>query len=78
MAASMTWATIKPFLDQILQSSGPWAALFVIVVLWHLHYVERQAGERLKEKDAEIDRIVKERDRLQEIVLKKRRSSRSE
>jgi hypothetical protein len=74
----MNWATIKPILDQILQSSGPWAALFVVVVLWHLRYVEKQAAGRLADKDREIERIVRERNQLQEIVVKKRRSSGSE
>jgi hypothetical protein len=74
----MNWASVKPIVDQILQSSGPWAALFVVVVLWHLRYVEKQVAERLRDKDREIDRIVRERDQLQEIVLKKRRSSGNE
>jgi hypothetical protein len=72
------WDNVKPILDQILQSSGPWAALFVIVVLLHLRYVEKNAEGRLADKDKEIERLVKERNQLQEIVLKKRRSSGSE
>jgi hypothetical protein len=71
----MNWATIKPIIDQILESSGPWAALFVIGVIWHVRYVEKQAKSRLADKDGEIERLVKERNQLQEIVLKRRRSS---
>lgn len=71
----MDWGTIKAVVDKLLQTSGPWAALFVIVVLWHLRYVHQQVVERLADKDKEIDRIIKERDLLQEVVLKKRLSS---
>ncbi|MGC1398009.1 hypothetical protein [Candidatus Binatus sp.] len=72
------WDDVKPIINQLLQSSGPWAALFVIVVLWHLRYVEKQAQGRLADKDGEIERLVKERNQLQEIILKKRRTSGSE
>jgi len=72
------WDNAKPILDKILQSSGPWAVLFVIVVLRHIGYVEKNAVGRLAEKDREIERLVKERNQLQEIILKKRRSSGSE
>jgi hypothetical protein len=72
------WETSKAAVNQILQNSGPWAALFVILALWHINYVEKQAEKRLADKDREIDRLVKERNQLQEIVLKKRRSSGSE
>jgi hypothetical protein len=40
--------------------------------------VEKQAAGRLADKDREIERIVRERNQLQEIVVKKRRSSGSE
>jgi len=71
----MDWTSIKPVLDQILKSSGPWAVLFVIVALWHIRYVENQAGARLGDKDKEIERLVEERNQLQGIVLKQRRTS---
>jgi hypothetical protein len=71
----MDMATLNDVMHQILTSSGPWAALFVIVVLWHLRYVERQAAARLADKDKEIDRIVAQRNRLEEAVLSKRKSS---
>jgi len=74
----MDWTSFKPIVDRILESSGPWAALFVLVVLWHIRYVQNQAAARLGDKDKEIERLVKERDQLQEIVLKKRRSSGNE
>jgi hypothetical protein len=74
----MDWTNFKPVVDQILKSSGPWATLFVLVVLMHIRYVQNQAAARLADKDKEIERLVRERDQLQEIVLKKRRSSASE
>jgi hypothetical protein len=73
----MSWTTLKPFLDEILKSSGPWAVLFVLVVMWHVRYVEYQAEKRLADKDREIERVAQERNRLQEIVLKSRKSSAS-
>jgi hypothetical protein len=71
----MDLPSLKEILNQILKSSGPWAALFVLVVLWHLRYVERQATARLADKDREIERVVAQRNRLEEIVLSRRRSS---
>jgi hypothetical protein len=62
-------------LGEILRSSGPWAVAFVLAVWSHVRYVEKQAELRLADKDKEIERLVAERNRLQEIVLTKRQSS---
>jgi len=57
------------------QYSGPWAALFVIVVFWHLRYVETQVRERLEDKDKEIERLVAERNKFQDLIVERRKTS---
>jgi hypothetical protein len=71
----MDLSSFKEILDKVLNTSGPWAALFVLAVWRHLRYVERMTAERLRDKDSEIERLVGQRNRLEEIVLAKRKSS---
>ena len=71
----MVLGSLKDVLQHILKSDGPWATLFLLVVWHHISYVEKQAEKRLAEKDKEIERLVAQRNRLEDVVLSKRRSS---
>lgn len=57
---------------------GPFAALLVLFVIFHTIYTHYLWKGRLADKDKEIDRVVKERDRLQESVIQKRLSSKKD
>lgn len=54
---------------------GPFAALLIIVVATYQYLLWRVWTARLKDKNAEIDRIAKSRNRLEDAILKNRRSS---
>lgn len=54
---------------------GPFAALLIIGVVVYEWRFSQLWTARLADKDKEIDRLVKERDRLQDVILKKRLSS---
>ena len=41
----------------------------VLVIYWAYRYVEKQHDEHLKSKDREIERLVEERNKFQEMVL---------
>jgi hypothetical protein len=54
---------------------GPLVALLILAVIileWRVHRLQQQ---RLKDKDEEIKRVVAERDKLQDIILKNRQST---
>lgn len=53
-------------------------SLFILIVLmtiWHLKYVERNAERRINAKQEEIERLVSERNWLQERLFPDRLSS---
>jgi hypothetical protein len=54
---------------------GPFAALLILFVGFFLWYFNQMWQARLADKEKEIDRLVKDRDRVFDIVLKKRLSS---
>jgi membrane protein implicated in regulation of membrane protease activity len=57
---------------------GPFAALLILLVTFHATYTHRLWTARLRDKDKEIDRLVGERDRLQDTVIQKRISSKKD
>ena len=60
---------------QILKQQSP-TVLIVLLVVWVLgRYIAKQHKTHLDSKEKEIDRLVKERDKLQEILLKTERLS---
>lgn len=60
----------------IWQKYGPFAALLVLVVATYQYLLWKVWTGRLRDKDAEIERVVKSRNRLEDVLLKNRRSSR--
>ena len=71
----MDLSLLKEIAEKVLQTSGPWVALLVLAVWYHLRYVEAQATARLADKDAEIARVVEQRNRLEALLLSNRKSS---
>jgi hypothetical protein len=65
----------KELVRAVLAKYGAFAALFVLFLFWYDYRVTRLWSARLADKDKEIDRIAKERDRLQEVILTRRLSS---
>jgi hypothetical protein len=65
----------KKAVEAVLKEYGAFAALFVLFVVF-LHWSRDKLWQaRLQDKDKEIERLVTERNRLQEIVLAKRLTS---
>jgi hypothetical protein len=61
--------------EDIWHKYGPFAALLVIFGGFFLWYFNQMWRERLADKDKEIERLVKDRDRFFDVILKKRLSS---
>lgn len=52
------------------------ALTFALIVFWlAFRHVQKEHAKHLASKDAEIDRLVKERDKLQNLILKNRLST---
>jgi cell division protein FtsB len=63
---------------KIAEQHGPFVALTVIMLIFFgalTYWLIRQV---IKSKNAEIDRLVKERNKLQEIILRKRLTTKNE
>jgi len=63
---------------KIAEQHGPFVALTVFVLVFFgtlIYWLMRQV---IKSKNAEIDRLVKERNKLQDIILRKRLSTKNE
>lgn len=76
-------AAPKALLDLFLQvvtdiwnKYGPFAALLILLIVAFEYRMTQLWRERLADKDREIERLVKERNKLQDVVLKNRLSSR--
>lgn len=54
---------------------GPFAALLVLLIVAYEWRMTSLWKGRLADKDREIERLVSERDRLLDVILKKRLSS---
>ena len=65
-------------IQDIWDKYGPFAALLVLMVLFHTVYINRLWTARLKDKDKEIDRLVEERNRLQDSIIQKRLTSKKD
>jgi hypothetical protein len=71
------WSQLAPrIIADVWHKYGPFAALLIIGVIFYEKRFTQLWRERLADKDKEIERLVKERDRLQDIVLTRRLSSR--
>lgn len=68
----------KVIVKDILEKYGPFAALFIFVVIYHDVCQRRAYNKIIKSKDEEIERLVKYRDRLQDVILQKRLTTKEE
>lgn len=60
-------------IDSLKQSPG---LVFGLVIFWlAFKHIQKEHAKHLGSKDAEIDRLVKERDKLQNVILKNRLST---
>jgi hypothetical protein len=75
----MPWHQLQQLFVELIKDVwlqyGPFSALLLLLILFHTAYTHRLWTGRLKDKDKEIDRLVVERNRLQEVFLQKRLSS---
>ena len=73
--ASQLWALFEALLRDIWHQYGPFAALLIIFNILYEWRLSRLWDARLKDKDKEIERLVADRNRLENIVLSKRLTS---
>jgi F0F1-type ATP synthase membrane subunit b/b' len=59
----------------IFKEYGPVVGIEVILIVFLIRFVWHMFQTVIKSKDAEIERLVKERDKLQDIILEKRLST---
>ena len=65
-------------LDATLREHGVLTALLMVAVVYLEGMVHWQYAQRLKNKDREIERLIEERSKLQNLVLGKRLSTQVE
>jgi len=65
----------KDAIRAALTQYGPGVVLLYLAVIALFVLLQRNWNARLRDKDLEIDRLVQERNALQDIVLKRRLSS---
>lgn len=69
------WPYFRHVLADVAHKYGPFAVILIALIVFHLWSTNRLWTARLADKDKEIDRLVTERDRLQEVILSKRLTS---
>ena len=69
------WGPLKEALEAALKSYGAGVVLLVLAVVYLFYQNNRGWQDRLKDKDDEIKRMAKEKERLEKIVLKNRLST---
>ena len=62
----------------VFNKYGPFAALYIIMNIFTICIMMHLYGRIIKAKDREIDRLVKERNRLQDNILERPRLSTKE
>lgn len=66
---------MEDFIKAVVEEYGVFAGLLVAVIVLYNKYIHEQWCARIRDKDEELKRVIDERNRLQEIVLKKRLTS---
>ena len=66
---------LRTIVEEILARYGPFAALLIVLFIAHVFLMHRLYGARLQDKDSEISRLATERNRLQDLILKRRLTS---
>lgn len=75
MNSAAVWSLFMDLVKDIWEKFGPFAALLILFLAYHEIRTNRLWKERLQDKDKEIDRLVAERNRLQEIIHPERKTS---
>lgn len=60
---------------EVASKYGPFGGLFLLLAAWHDRSIRALYEKLLRSKDDEIERLVSERNKLQSVVLKDRKSS---
>ena len=69
------WKALQATLTDLGEKYGPFSVLLVLFLIFFVWYTHKLWTARLRDKDREIERLVAERNRLQDIILTKRLSS---
>lgn len=75
MNSAVVWSLFIDLVKDVWEKFGPFAALLILFFAYHEIRTNRLWKERLQDKDKEIDRVVAERNRLQEIIYPERKTS---
>ena len=67
--------SLRELLTAVWEQYGVFAALLVLFLFYHEWSMNRLWTSRLADKDKEIDRLVQQRNRLEDTVLSKRLTS---
>ncbi len=65
----------RDIVRDIWDKYGPFAALLILVVGGYNYYIHKLWTARIRDKNQEIERLVTERNRIQDIVIPGRLSS---
>ena len=74
--ASEWWSALASALKDLGDKYGPFSVLLILFLVFFVWYTHRLWTGRLRDKDKEIERLVLDRNRLQEIILSNRLTSR--
>ncbi|MFH0771055.1 MAG: hypothetical protein V1933_00310 [Candidatus Omnitrophota bacterium] len=66
---------LKDIISDIWQKYGPFAALSILGIIWYDYSIKSLYSKIIKAKDDEIERLVEERNKLQDVIIKKRLTS---
>ena len=66
---------LKDLIVDVWQKYGPFSALLILFFIYYDRRIRGLYERIIRGKDAEIDRVVNERNRLQEIILQHRLST---
>ena len=66
------WTALLAALTDLGEKYGPFSVLLILFLVFFVWYTHRLWTARLNDKNAEIERLVAERNRLQDIILSKR------
>jgi hypothetical protein len=76
MGEAHRWSNLFfEIVTDIWHKYGPFAALLILTVMGYEYLMWKLWTARIKDKDREIDRLVQARNRIENEVLKNRRSS---
>ena len=73
---SSGWADLlRRIIEDVWTPYGPFAALLFLLLALYVYQFHRMYERRLEDKNAEITRLVENRNKLQDVILRERLSS---